>query len=332
MDVFPIGDEILGAFQIRKAVCAALLSLGLLAAGPAFGEVPPRAPAAASAAHSLEGVWTNRSMTTLERREAFKTLVIPQAEATRRERDLQLAREKDVNPIDQQTESRDAGGFARIRGQARASWLVDPPDGKLPFTPAAREALEKTDALGQDYSGPEAREAPERCLMGIGTVAGPPMLNFNYNSNYQFVQTRDYVAIVVEMNHDTRIIPLQARRHMPQALRPWMGDSLGHWEGGVLVVETTNINPGQRLQRSGGARILLSPRAKVVERFTRLGADQILYEFTVDDPPNYTQPWRGEMALHRAAGPMFEYACHEGNYSLANILAGGRRADRAAVP
>ena len=159
------------------------------------------------------------------------------------------------------------------------------------------------------------------------------MLNVLYNNNYQIVQSKDSVAILVEMNHDARIVRLVGRdpadhKHLPAFMRPWMGDSIGWYEGGTLVVETTNFNPGESLRPYFDNSILLSPNAKVIERFSRVSATQILYEFSVDDPATYSQVWRAEMALNATQGPVYEYACHEGNYALPGILAGARKAER----
>jgi hypothetical protein len=142
-----------------------------------------------------------------------------------------------------------------------------------------------------------------------------------YNNNYQIVQTRDYVAIAVEMIHDARIIPLNGRPHLPSAIRQWMGDSVGHWEDDTLVVDTTNFTDKTHFRGSGR-------NLHVVERFTRTGADTIQYRFTIDDPTAFTRPWTGEIMMSKAPGPLYEYACHEGNYSLANMLTGARSQEK----
>jgi hypothetical protein len=163
----------------------------------------------------------------------------------------------------------------------------------------------------------------ERCIMSFGSSAGPPMLPLLYNNNYQIVQTKDEVAIEVEMVHDLRHIHLTGA-HLPQNVKLWMGDSIGHWEGDTLVVETTNMRPEQTF-RGGG-----SPGAKIVERFTRVSPDQIKYSFTVDDPQMYAAPYTGEVALNSTKGPIYEYACHEGNYALPGILGGARLEEKEA--
>jgi len=174
-----------------------------------------------------------------------------------------------------------------------------------------------------NFDGPEVRSLGERCIVGYGSSGGPPMLNVLYNNNYQIVQSPGYVTIIVEMNHDARIIRLGGT-HLPPNIRPWMGDSIGHWEGDTLVVETTNLNPGQAFTADIRHRIYLAPDSKVTERFTRVSPADVLYEFKVEEPIAYTQTWRGEIPMRATKGPMYEYACHEGNYALTDILAGAR--------
>jgi len=155
------------------------------------------------------------------------------------------------------------------------------------------------------------------------------MMNTGFNANYQIVQTPDHVAILVEMNHDVRIIRMGDRRHIPAAVQPWLGDSVGWWEGDTLVVETTNLNPKGHVYSLGGG-FGYSAKTRITERFTRTAQDQILYEFTVEDPINFTRPFSAQMPMRTARGPIYEYACHEGNYSLPNILAGARAEEKAA--
>jgi len=149
------------------------------------------------------------------------------------------------------------------------------------------------------------------------------MLNVLYNNHYQIVQSPGHVVIVVEMNHDARIVRIGGK-HPPEHVKLWLGDSIGRWEGDTLVVETTNIHPDQAFNADVRHYLYLTHTAKVTERFTRVAADQILYQFTVEDSTAYTQAWRGEMPLRTAPGPMYEYACHEGNHSLPGILRGAR--------
>jgi hypothetical protein len=292
----------------------------------------------------LQGVWTNASLTTLERPAAFKTLTIPEAVARAVETRRATMRAAADRPTDPNAPpppvAADPGGYnagwtdpgtalGRLKGEVRTSWLIDPADGKLPYSAAGRQAFDATlHKARTDFGGPEVRPLGERCILGFGSSAGPPMLNVLYNNNYQIVQSADAVAIVVEMNHDVRTIWLNATSHLPANVRPWMGDSIGRWEGETLVVETTNFNPGESLRPYFGATLYLSKDAKVTERFTRISPTQILYEFAVDDPRVFTQTWRGEMPLNAAKGPVYEYACHEGNYALPDILRGARAAER----
>jgi hypothetical protein len=167
----------------------------------------------------------------------------------------------------------------------------------------------------------------ERCLLGFGNTAGPGMMGTLYNSTYRFVQTDDYVVIEVEMVHDARIVPIyanaaEARANLrPAALQQWFGDSRGWYENGELVVETVNINPQQMAQSS----VPITAAGKITERFSRYSETEIVYQFTVEDANLYSQPWTAELSFHASEGPMYEYACHEGNYAMPGILAGARR-------
>jgi hypothetical protein len=173
------------------------------------------------------------------------------------------------------------------------------------------------------FDNPENRSLGERCILSFGSSAGPPMLPLLYNNTYQIVQSGSDILIEVEMVHDARIVHM-TDKHLPQNVRLWMGDSIGHWEGDTLVVETTNMRPEQAFR---GA----SPQLKVTERFTRVNDKQIAYRFTVSDPEIYTQPYSGEVALNATKGPIYEYACHEGNYALEGILAGARAQEKEAL-
>jgi len=323
----------MGAMRNRAGCVsnAAMLALVvLIACGPvaAEGYRPPRA---SDGRPSLEGVWTNRSLTTLERRPIFKTLIIPEAEAKAFEAgaDGRPPLTDDVGQKD--TEWWETGAsLARVGGEARASWIVDPPDGKLPYTArgaALLAAAQKADL--ERFEGPEARPAAERCLIGGAGVSGAPMLTAPYNSNYQIVQTPNHVVIVTEMIRAARIVPLAPVAPLPSAMRPWTGDPVGRWDGDTLVIETRGFNPG--LAWRGPGRVYLSPEARVTERFTRTASSEIRYDFTVDDPAMFSRAWRAEMVLRPASGPMHEYACHEGNYSLSGVLAGGRQKEREAA-
>ena len=268
----------------------------------------------------LQGLWSSSSLTRLERPSAFKSLVAS---------DVQAKSAPFLLPQDEigsaASEWFDPGlTLARIRGQFRTSWIVDPADGRLPYSETGRRNLKATN---RTMDGPESRPMNERCL---SATAGPPMVNGLYNNNWQIVQTRDYVAILMEYNHELRVIPLRNVKALPPQLHPWMGDAVGSWDGDTLVIHTTNFNPGQARRSGGLADYYLSDQAKVTERFTRISTDQIIYSYIVDDPMNYTRTWRGEMPLTATKGPLYEYACHEGNYSLPGILAGARREEAVA--
>jgi hypothetical protein len=232
-----------------------------------------------------------------------------------------------------------------VDGQYRTSIIVDPPDGKIPpQTPAARrrnmnargtvvrptsDAPESAQPEGPGaFDDVELRPLGERCLLGFGSTSGPPTLpNYFYNNYKQIVQTPTHVMILVEMVHDARIIRLNSP-HAPPAIRQWMGDSVGRWEGDTLVVETTNFTNKTRFRGS-------SEHMKVVERFTRVSADTILYRFTVEDPATWTRAWSGEYPWVGTTDPIYEYACHEGNYALGDIMRGARlleKEEAAAKP
>jgi hypothetical protein len=223
----------------------------------------------------------------------------------------------------------------RIDGVARSSIIVDPPDGRIPaMTDAGKKRIAERMALTKkagEFDGPEVASLSDRCLTSFGSNAGPPMLpNYFYNNNYTIVQTKDHVMIMTEMVHDTRIIRLGATKHAPAQLRPWFGDSIGHWEGDTLVIETTNINPTQLASSSGfGPYRGASEQIKVTERITRTGPDVLNYKFTVEDPAALTASYSGELPFNRINEMIHEYACAEGNYALPGMLGGAREQERA---
>jgi hypothetical protein len=228
----------------------------------------------------------------------------------------------------------------RIDGVARSSIIIDPPNGRVPaLTDAGKKRLAELNARARkfgEFDHPEARPLADRCLMSFGSNAGPPMLpNYFYNNNSTIVQTKDHVMILSEMVHDVRIIRLNDTKHPPAHIRPWMGDSIGRWEGDTLVVETTNIHPLQ-LEAPGQTGIMWAYRGasenlKVTERFTRTGPDTIRYRFTMEDPATFTAPFTGELPFTRIDEMIYEYACHEGNYAMTNILSGERSKERDAA-
>ncbi len=216
---------------------------------------------------------------------------------------------------------------AVVNGEPRSSLITRPADGRVPSrTPeATQEAAEYRELMRQfgPYDHPEVRPLGERCIVSFGRNIGPPMLpNGAYNNNYTIVQTPDHVLIMAEMVHDARIIRIGDGPRLPANVLPWMGDSWGHWEGDVLVVETTNINPVHRYRGTSPENMT------VIERFSRVDEETVLYEFTVDDPTTYTEPWGGQVPMKALHDRLYEYACHEGNYALSNILSGARYQER----
>ncbi len=236
-----------------------------------------------------------------------------------------------------------AGGTQLIvvDGQKRSSLVIDPPDGHAPPMKAeGRERNRRFAATGAvdpsasesgtsgppgEFDGPETRPLAERCLLGFLNTSGPPTLpNYFYNNLKQIVQTRDTVILLNEMVHDARVVRMNAE-HVPQTIRKWMGDSVGRWDGDTLVVDTTNFTSKTRYNGSGD-------QLHVVERFTRVDAKSILYRFTVEDPTTWDRSWTGEYPWRATDEKLYEYACHEGNYSLGGMLRGARQkeADDAA--
>ena len=225
--------------------------------------------------------------------------------------------------------------FTVVDGQIRSSIVVDPPDGRVPGMTAeaikraaamrarpTSDEQENTNDPGLEkapgaYDDPERRPLGERCLLGFGSTSGPPALpDYFYNNLHQIVQTPDSILILSEMVHDIRIIRMNAQ-HLPKSIRLWMGDSVGHWEGDTLVVDTTNFTNKTRFRGS-------TEDLHVVERISRLDGKALLYHFTVEDPHTWTRAWSGEMAWPATDGKIYEYACHEGNYALTDILKGAR--------
>ena len=307
----------------------------LLAAGLVSAEEDWKPPHMAWGAPDLQGFWTNATITGLERMKEVERLVLKPSQARR----IEKGSERFYDSIDELPEGeletgKNVGGYnsfwmdpgtrlARVRGEIRSSLIVDPSNGKIPYSWRGRAQLVKRFWNLRSADDPETRLLGERCIVGFGSTGGPPMLPVLYNNNYQIVQSPGFVMILVEMNHDARMIRIGGKR-LPKAIRRWLGDSIGRWEGETLVVETSQFNPGQNFRGSLRHALYMSPDAKVVERFTRVGPSKILYEFSVEDPTVFSQIWRGEIPMLAAEGQIYEYACHEGNYSLSGILAGAR--------
>jgi hypothetical protein len=317
--------------EIVLAAAGALALAASALAQPAY-----HAPKTEVGDPDLQGVWTNASVTTLERPPGVKDLNLTPAEAAKilaAYRGMLANNDKTVDNGGYNSFWLDPGSqLGVVNGQIRSSWIVDPANGHVPYSPAAIADMRRVVTAGfvARADNPETRSIGERCIVGYGSSGGPPMLNVLYNNNYQIVQSPGYVTILVEMNHDARIIRLGGT-HPAANITPWMGDSIGHWEGDTLVVETTNLNPSQRFTADVRHQIYLAPDSKVTERFTRIADDQILYQFTVESPTGYTQAWKGEIPMRAAKGPIYEYACHEGNYALPDILSGARQEETAKV-
>lgn len=300
----------------RAIGAAAVLLLGGI-----FTPTGPRRP-------DFQGNWTNGTQTTLERLIESPTLtdeeVVLYEKAARRPWDGELSYDPGLDVL-------------RVNGEPRSSIIIDPPNGKIPpLTEAGKkrvaEITARKNAFGE-FDHPEIRPLSERCLVSFGSNAGPPMLpNYYYNNNYTIVQTAEHVMILSEMIHDARIIRMGATTHLPPHIQPWFGDSIGRWEGATLVVETTNIHPAQVAQlEPKWAYRGASEKLKVTERFTLTAPDTILYRFTMEDPDIFTAPFTGELVFRRMNEQLFEFACHEGNYSAADILAAARKRERDAA-
>jgi hypothetical protein len=340
-------------FRLRHASLAVITAALALGGGAAFaqsvGETGPEVDKAAINAPNVEpgyvvprlkigqpdlqGVWSNASNTSMRRPGSMKNLVMSEAENDH-------ARETNPQNIRQRTDDNQSGeklldgkdlqsgrgynafwidpgtSYANVKGTWRTSWIVEPANGQVPTKPG-KQVNPYGPRLGTGYDHPEERNLNERCII-LGT-SGPPIGNYLYNNNLRIVQSPDHVVIESEMIHDARIIPLNAK-HRPKELAPWMGDSIGWWEGDTLVVETVNMT-------RGGSSVAITPNGKIIERFTRYNDKQVFYEFEVHDPELYTQVWKGQMSLNHQPN-MYEYACHEGNHGMIGIMEGGRLADK----
>ena len=282
----------------------------------------------------FDGIWNSATATPLERPAQLKdkAFFTPE-EAAQWER--QVAENNQEPPS--QTPSRNTGTgtyntFYREFGTRtvktlRTSIVTDPPDGRIPaLTPeAAALKRRRLDAIKSAESAQDTG-LQDQCLAFL--TAGPPMLPYSYNSNYQIMQTKDAVVVHAEMIHDARIIHLDRREHLSSDMRLWLGDSIGRWEGATLVVDTTNFNDGGGFYGDAGGNFGWDRNLHLVERFSLLDADTLLYRFEIDNPTAFTRPWKGELTMVRSIGPIYEYACHEGNYAMSNLLRGYRASER----
>jgi len=322
----------------RSSLLIALTTV-VLSASVAVAEDAWQVPRTLDGDPDLQGLWTSATITALQRPEWVDSLVLTQAQATEWEaRNAQMFANIDEVPEDGLPSGGDVGGYnsfwmdpgtraLRVNGEIRSSILTAPDNGQLPLRLGARMKLgEFLRRVQGAFDGPEQRPLGERCIVGFGSTGGPPMLPVLYNNNYQIVQSPGHVMILVEMNHDARIIRLDSE-HVPDNVRPWLGDSIGHWEGDTLVVETSNFNPGQSFRAAIKHQLYMTKDAVVTERFTRVQEGEIVYSFEVHDPGAYTADWAGELTLRKTAGPIYEYACHEANYAMRGILAGARLAE-----
>jgi hypothetical protein len=289
---------------------------------------PPRTP---DGQPDLEGVWNSALLTPFERPKEFagKEFFTPQEAEEFAKAELNRVNGDRRDGGDNADVGRAYNEFWRDRGKLtpdlRTSMIVDPPDGRVPaLTPQAQKivAARRAANRGHEFDGPENRSLAERCIQVRN--AGPPMIPTNYNSNYQIVQSPGYVALLSEQIHDVRVIPTNGRPHVPSNVRLISGDSVGHWEGNTLVVETTNFTDRTAFQESG-------EHMKLIERFTRTGPDTLTYEFTVDDPESFTRPWTARYPLTKTNDLIYEYACHEGNYGLEGSLSGARAEEKVAA-
>ena len=315
-----------------KTLCLGIACLGIAGLAATLG-APPAAQAGGkhAPAADLTGVWTNAWYTKLERPKGFAGLEATAAEAEayeapRRALHGELASKKDALGQNE-SEFPDSGpGLASIGGHKRSSWVVDPSDGKIPWTDAARKRLYIGVEEPDIYDNVEARETDERCLTASGS--GVPIINSHDANLVEIVQAPGWVAILMEKNHETRIVRMAAPGEPPAPpLGAWLGASTGHWEGRTLVVTTQGFRPGITKMHDD---LPLSDQSRVTEWFTRTGPHELSYSFEVEDPSLFTRPWRAEMVFRPAEGRLFEYACHEGNYSLPSILTAARAAEREA--
>jgi hypothetical protein len=278
----------------------------------------------------LEGIWNSATATPLERPEELRKTAFFTPEAAA-EWERQVARRNEEPSPEAAAKSRGTGTYntffrefgTRTVKTLRTSIVTEPPDGRIPaLTPRAEEERRRRVERQKKFENPEDLGLQDQCVAFL--TAGPPMLPYSYNSNYQIIQTRDAVIIHAEMIHDTRIIHLDGRPHLPAGIGQWLGDSIGRWDGDTLVVDTTNFPDGSGYYGDAGGNFAWDGSLHLVERFRLFDADTLLYQFEIDDPTAYAKPWKGELTMTRSSDRIYEYACHEANYSLTNMLRGYR--------
>ena len=323
------------------SIVVAAAAAGIVLPSPGTAQAAaeaPEPPRTVWGAPDLRGIWDFRTITPLERpREMEDKEVLTESEAEDfEERTAQRRAEADTLAIPERCIGSSnfvdcVGSYNQLwfdRGtevleDRRSSLIVDPPDGRIPaLTPGAQKKADAVAAIRRrPPRGPEDRRVGARCIVGFNS--GPPMSPSAYNNNMQLFQTPEYVAILNEMVHDVRIIPLDGREHLPAHMRQWMGVSRGRWEGDTLVVDTKNLTDQTMFKGSG-------ENMQVIERFRRLDADTLVYEYTINDPESFVRPWTAVFPMRLTEGPIYEYACHEGNYSMFNLLSGARAEENAA--
>jgi hypothetical protein len=345
--------------RVLAAVGGAMFLAGLFVSAAVPAAAPGKVPRTSWGKPDLQGTWDFRTITPLERPDALanKEFLTPEETARREKEVVDRNNNLDARPSERTT----AGGSVDIRPDGtpgfynnfwldygtktnstrRTSLIIDPPNGKLPpITARAKEQVETTRKYLTEHPADSwlDRSTSDRCILGFN--AGPPLTPGGYNQNMQLFQTQDYVALVTEMVHTARIIPLDGRPRLNQNIRQWSGDSRGHWEGDTLVVETTNTMGGRNAWTlpligegtdfADQPAAISTPNMKLIERFTRVDADTLEYKYTVIDPEVWTKEWTASIPLRLSEIPMYEYACHEGNYSMPNILSGQRALEKAS--
>ncbi|TDI22229.1 MAG: hypothetical protein E2P06_13140 [Acidobacteria bacterium] len=332
---------------MTRIVCIALAVLVAPLTVQAQTGAAAAAPRTADGRPDLQGVWDFRTITPLQRPAALGDKAVLTAEEAA-QTEAQWANIKFFDRPAREGEVIAYNDFwldlgTTVVGTRRTSLIVDPSDGRLPplvpnvprqvasldaDLPGERPVLYRAGGIGAD--GPEDRGVGVRCILGFNS--GPPMMPSGYNNNMQLFQTPDHVVVLTEMVHDARIIPLDGRAHLPEDVQQWNGDSRGHWDGDTLVVETTNFT-GKTASFNDNITTAIGTgeTLHLTERFTRVDAETLLYEYTIDDPTAFTRPFTVAQPMRKNSGQIFEYACHEGNYGMTNMLTGARIQEQAAA-